>query len=384
MSQETLKMSAKERNRLHWMRKVVAGELLLKEAAYHMGVSIRQAIRIKKAYLAYGDAGLVHSARGVPSNRGKPQEFKERALAFYKERYWDFGPVLAAEKMCEHEGVEINRETLRRWLVSERICRPRKAKVRRERRKRRSHFGDLVQIDGSQHAWFEGRAPRCTLMVAVDDATSTIALHMAREETTRDALWLLRKWVKQYGVPAALYADQRTAYFTQEYIHNPKRRNDPAVFTDFMKATDRLSIKMIPAYSPQAKGRVERYNGTLQDRLVKELRLRGISTIEAANRMLDDFAREMNQKFSRPPAKRMDAHRPKPKGKWSWDYYFCTEEDRVVQNDHVVVHVGEKWQILRQPDGPMPKDKVSFRKPLQGSPYWVWKEKRLKVRRAYA
>ncbi len=381
MSQETLRMSRKEREREALMIRVVAGELLLKEAAWLMGVSTRQAVRIKARFISQGASGLVHQNRGMLSNRRLDEKHRQEVLRAYAKRYDGFGPTLAVEKLLEYEGLKVNRETLRRWLIGDNQWRVgRKERVHRMKRPRRERFGELLQIDGSEHPWFEERGPRTTLMVLVDDATGRIMLHMAEQETTRDALWLLRKWVKRHGVPASLYADRRSIYFTQAFVLEPARRTDPAVFTEFMKAADRLNIEMIPAYSPQAKGRVERANGTLQDRLVKELGLRGISTIDEANAMLDAFADDLNRRFARPPAREADAHRLAPKGKDHWDYCFCTEESRVVQKDNTVVFRTGQWQILEQNGAPPPGARATMRHPLGGRAYWVWQERRLRTR----
>jgi transposase len=313
MNQETLRMSRRERERLVVMRRYERGEMLLKEAAWEMRVSVRQAIRIKKRFQDQGAQGLIHSLRDMPSKRACDPELRRRALEVYQARYGDFGPTLACEKMAEHEGIEVNRETLRRWLIAQCLWRVgAKGRVHRRKRKRRERFGQMLQIDGSDHAWFEERAPKSTLMVLIDDATGKMALHMARAETTAAALRVLGQWVQRHGVPASLYADQRTTYFTQEFLHEPGRREDPRTFTRFMRVTERLGIDMIPAYSPQAKGRVERANGLLQDRLVKEFRLRGIDTIQAANAMLASFAQEMNRRFAKEPARPADAHRAAP------------------------------------------------------------------------
>ena len=380
MSQETLRMSRKERQKEAVMIRVVAGELLLKEAAWQMGVSTRQAVRIKARFTNQGASGLVHQNRGMPSNRRLDEEVKQKALRAYGERYDGFGPTLAAEKLLQYEGIEVNRETLRRWLIGDNQWRVgRKERIHRQKRPRRQRFGEMLQIDGSEHAWLGERGPRTTLMVLVDDATGRIMLHMAEQETTRDALWLLRKWVKRHGVPGSLYADRRSVYFTQAFLHERARRTDPAVFTDFMKAADRLNIEMIPAYSPQAKGRVERANGTLQDRLVKELYLLGISTIDEANAMLDAFADDLNRRHARPPACEADAHRIAPKGKDHWDYCFCTEQSRVVQKDNTVVFQTGQWQILAQDGAPSPGARAILRRPLGGRAYWVWQERRLRT-----
>lgn len=381
MSQETIAMSGKERDRLVIMRQVESGELLLKEAAWQMQVSLRQAVRIKQRFLKDGAEGLVHQARGMPSHRKKSAEFRREVLDVYRDRYRDFGPTLAAEKMREHEKIEVKKETLRRWLIAEGlwVCGA-KERIHRSKRKRREMFGEMLQIDGSDHAWFEERGPKATLMVLIDDATGKVALHMDEEETTLAALMVLQKWLKKHGVPVSLYADRRMVYFTETFVHEPERRDDPEVFTAFMRSAHRLNITMIPAYSPEAKGRVERMNRTLQDRLVKEFRLRKINTIEAANAMLDDFADCLNNRFAHPPARAADAHRLAPKTRQEWERCLCIEELRVVQRDNTVCWQGERWQIVQQADAPCPGARVAFRRLLTGETYWVWKEARLQVK----
>jgi hypothetical protein len=382
MSQETLKMSRKERQRLGLMSRVKLGELLLKEAAYEMGVTARQAVRIKKRFEANGAEGLVHRSRGMPSNNSCTTEFRRRVLKIYRERYGDFGPTLACEKMAEYDGVTVNRETLRLWLIGDSQWRVgQKERVHRRQRKRRKCFGELLQIDGSDHAWFEERGPRCTLMVIIDDARGKIVLHMATGETSLDALIVLRKWVAKHGVPGSIYADRNNVYFTDEFVQNRERRTDPSTFTKFMKVTDRLNIQMIPAYSAQAKGRVERMNRLLQDRLVKELRLRGIDTIDGANAMLAAYAEEINSRFAKAPASQADAHRSAPKGRDQWEYFFCFEETRKVQRDNTVVFENEIWQILEQEGGPKPGDTVTRRTTIPGlASYWLQDGRRLKTK----
>jgi hypothetical protein len=374
-------MSSKERERLVVMERMDLGQLLLKEAAWEMKVSVRQAIRIRKDFLRDGAAGLVHRSRGMPSHHRAEPEFKRRVLAVYPDRYPGFGPTLAAEKMEEYEGIVIHHETLRRWLIGDNQWQVgTKERVHRSKRTRRACFGELLQIDGSDHKWFGEDGPRTMLMVLVDDATGHLALHMAREETTAAALEILRKWVKAHGVPAALYADRRTVYFTEAFVQEPARRRDSAVFTEFMKVTERLGIEMIPAHSPEAKGRVERANKTLQDRLVKEFGLLGIGTIEAANAMLDGYAAQHNHRFEKLPARQADAHRTAPKGKDQWEYCFCTESQRVVAKDNTVSYNGEQWQILAQAGAPPPGSRIVRRLPLVGQPSWVWGKKRLRTR----
>jgi hypothetical protein len=382
MSQETLKMSRRERKRLDVMLRYKRGEILLKEAAWQMGVSTRQAIRIKQKFEKEGDVGLVHKSRDMPSNRGYPKKFRKKVVDLFRKKYDGFGPTLASEKMLEIQKIKVNHETLRRWLIGECLWKVgERGRVHRTKRKRRERFGELLQIDGSDHAWFGERGEKSTLMVLIDDATGRIMLHMAKQETTDAALTVVKKWVKTHGVPESIYADRRTVYFTEEFVLEPTRRKDPETFTRFMRVADRLGIEMIPAYSPQAKGRVERANRTLQDRLVKEFTLRGISTIDEANAMLDAYAEGHSQRFPEAPARQADAHRAAPKGRQEWEYFFCYEETRTVAKDNTVVFKGEQWQIFKQKGGPRPKAKVILRRPFNGTaPYWLFGEKRLRTK----
>jgi hypothetical protein len=265
MNQEALRMSRKERERMVVMEQVANGTLALNRAAEMMGVCVRQAVRIKKRYAKQGPAGLVHRGRDRVSNRRLPKDLKERALALYAEHFPDFGPRLAAEKMEECHGLAVQEETLRLWLLDAHLWQgKRAARQHRRRRARRERFGELVQMDGSDHDWFEGRGPRCCLMVMVDDATGRIALLLVPSETTQSALMILRKWVEMWGIPEALYADGKTVYFPPEFSATGE--------TEFGQVAHRMGIETIRAHSPQAKGRVERKNSLLQDRLVKEFR----------------------------------------------------------------------------------------------------------------
>jgi len=277
MAKETLRMSAKERKRLVVMEQVKGGGLKLVEGADRMGVSYRQAKRIWARFRLAGASGLVHAGRDRVSNRRIDPVFREQVLGLYREYYRDFGPTLACEKMAERDGVVVHRETLRRWLIEACLWSGRRAwRKHRRRRPRRGHFGELVQLDGSEHAWFEDRAPRSCLMVMVDDATGRTEALMAPAETGQAAFAVLRQWIERHGVPAALYTDRKNIYVTDREPTAEEKRLGKGALTDFGRACQRLGIEIVTAHSPQAKGRVERRNGVFQDRLVKELRLRKI------------------------------------------------------------------------------------------------------------
>ena len=279
-------MSGKERRRLVLMAAVKKGSMSVAEAGRVMGVSYRQAKRIWQRFRKMGDAGLVHRRRGQAGPRRKTAEFRGRVLARVQERYDDFGPTLAAEKLAE-EGLAIDHETLRRWLVETGRWRVgRKRHKHRAWRERKECFGQMVQLDGSHHAWFEGRAPKAVLMVMIDDATNVTAARFAPEETTEASYEVLEAWVRKYGVPSSLYVDRDSIYRCERLASVEEQIAGEEPQTHFGRAMEQLGIELILANSPQAKGRVERCNGVLQDRLVKELRLAGISDIDAANDFL--------------------------------------------------------------------------------------------------
>jgi len=383
MDRETIAMSQTERTRMMVLEAVKRREITLSEAARRMGLSRRQAFRLKARYLAGGAGGIVHRSRGRPGNRDQPL-LRQEAVALYREAYGDFGPTLAAEKMLERDGLAVHPETLRRWLLAsgDWLGRQRR-RVHRRRRKRRERFGELLQIDGSDHAWFEERGPTACLMVMVDDATARMKLFMAPEETTHAALVVVRKWVEPFGVPEAIYADRKTLYWSPTALDRPQLRDRREVHSEWGRvAVGNLGIELIPAYSPQAKGRVERRNGLLQDRLVKELRLRGIDTIEGANAMLDAFAEEMFERFGVEPADPRDAHRVfAPADREACELAFSIDKPRTVARDNTVVLGRRCWQIAAQPGAPRPGAKVVLWRAMDGQVRCRWQGRDLKIRR---
>ena len=339
-------MSQKERVRLSVMKQVLEDELRLVEASEVLGLSYRQTKRIWQRYQALGDSGLVHAARGKPGKRAKPVELKARILARYDERYPDFGPTLAAEYLAE-EGLVVDHETLRRWLLAEGKPRMRRRRQRhREWRERKPCFGVMVQMDGSHHDWFEGRVRKCVLMVMVDDATNRVWAQFFEEETTRACYDMFEGWVRRSGLPQSLYVDKDSIYRCEGLGSIAEQIAGREPQTQFGRAMEQLGVELILANSPQAKGRVERMNGTLQDRLVKALRLAGINDMEAANEFLaKKFLPAFNRKFEVEPASQADAHGGIPR---ELDQVLSWEEERVVQKDWTVVYRNQWYQLDRQ------------------------------------
>lgn len=339
-------MSQKERARLSVMKQVREDELKLLEASEVLGLSYRQTKRIWRRYQLQGDVGLVHRARGQPGKRAKPAELRARILARYEERYPDFGPTLAAEYLAE-EGLKVDHETLRRWLWAQGKPRMRRRRQRhREWRERKPCLGAMVQLDGSHHDWFEGRAPRCVLMVMVDDASNRVWAQFFEEETTRASYDILEAWVRRWGLPQSLYVDKDSIYRCEGLGSIAEQLAGKEPQTQFGRAMEQLGVDLMLAHSPQAKGRVERMNGTLQDRLVKALRLEGISDRASANEFLaKKFLPAFNRKFEVEPASQADAHRGIPR---ELDQVLSWEEQRVVQKDWTVVCQNRWYQLDRE------------------------------------
>jgi transposase len=375
-------MGQKELLRSKMLEMVKQGKITLKAAAVTMRVSYRQGIRLYAAYREEGDAGLVHGNCGKKSNNRLPETVRSAAVQAYRERYSDFGPTFAAEKLNEEHGIAINVVSLRNLLIEEGEWKGRRRnKEYRSRRERRARFGELVQFDGSHHRWFEGRGPVCCLMTMIDDATNTRISRFFEQETVEAAMTVSSLWIKSYGIPEALYCDKKNAFvLTREPTDAELLIGVTEPKSHFGRACDTLGVQVIAANSPQAKGRVERNHGLDQDRLVKELRLKGISTIAEANRFLEKtYLPKMNKKFSRPPSDTADAH--VPLGNESMKNIFCFLYERTISNDYVIRFEKRLFQILKSNSTlPKPKDKVTIRIQLDGSMSILWKETSLLVK----
>jgi transposase len=302
-------MSNREITRLEVMQRLKEKRLTQKEAARLLGISTRQVKRLWRTYRQKGAQGLVSQRRGKPSNNRLDAGLVQQALDLIKEKYEDFGPTLAHEKLTEIHGLRLSRESVRRIMIAEDIWKPKKAGklTTHPMRERRACFGELVQIDGSDHAWFEDRGPRCTLLVFIDDATGKLLeLWFVPEETFFAYGEAARHYFERYGKPLAFYTDKHSIF----RVNQPQTLGKGSGLTQFGRAMQELDIQIICAHSPQAKGRIERANQTLQDRLVKELRLRGISDMPAGNAYLPEFRDDYNRRFAVIPRSKHEAHRP--------------------------------------------------------------------------
>jgi transposase len=350
-----------------WIRIYIKGKITRKEGGERIGISVRQFQRLVKRYQKEGINGLYHRLEGKASNHKYQEEFKEKVLELLRNKYWDFGATLASEHLMEEENINVNKETLRLWMRKEKLLvKHRKRKPYRRYRERKPRFGEMLQIDGSFHNWFGVDKPKACLLNLIDDATSVNICLFDKEETVRGACTLLWKWIKQYGIPLSIYADRRNTYISEDFIQAN------GLFGQMCKS---LSIKTIPAFSPQAKGRIERSNQTHQDRLIKKMRLKNIQTIEQANNFLPSYLSKHNKLFSIAPNNSDNAHRPlKPNTKLD-DICFI-EIPRKVACDWTVKYKGITYQIIRKYYCPA-KSTVYIRESFSGTIYILFKNQSL-------
>jgi hypothetical protein len=377
-----LPMGEKERLRGKILEMVKQGQMTLKAGSAMLRVSYRQSKRLYTAYKEEGDAGLVHGNYGRRSNNRTAEPIVEKAVQAYREKYSDFGPTFAAEKLAEIEGIAMSVSVLRRHLIASGDWKGlRHSKEYRSRRERRERFGELVQFDGSHHKWFEGRGPSCCLITMIDDATNTRLSRFFEQETIAGVMEVFSCWIRSYGIPDALYCDRKNAFvLTREPSDAEILAGMLEPKSHFGRACEKLGVTVIAANSPQAKGRVERNHGVDQDRLVKELRLAGILTISEANLFLEkNYLPKMNRKFSRPAARPEDAH--VPLGNVNLKDIMCLEYERTVANNYVIRFETRLFQILKTKKPlPRPKDKVTIRVHLDGNLTVLWKGTKLLVK----
>ena len=347
MTEETIAMTQKTVDRLGVVQQVVDRQLRQKEAARQLDLSVRQIKRLVVRYRAEGAAGLVSRHRGRRPNNQIADALRQEILDLVRSRYADFAPTLACEKLAKLHDHKISVETLRQWMIADDLWKPKARKQARihQRRPRRPCRGELVQIDGSPHDWFEDRGPRCALIVFIDDATSELmALRFAPAETTQSYMETLRGYLAEHGRPVALYPDKHSIF----RVNHPDREGE---LTQFTRAPRTLDIEPIHANTPQAKGRVERANQTLQDRLVKELRLAGISDIDAANAFLPDFLSNYNQRFAVPPQNPTDAHRPVLHDPQELAPIFSPHAHRKLSKNLTLQYKNREYQLTGQGKG---------------------------------
>ena len=372
-------MSAREREKLKVMGGMSTGRLSQRQAAEVLGLSVRQVRRVQQRYESEGDAGLVHRNRGRPSGNRMPDDVRQKAVKLLKTVYDDCGPTFACEKLAERDGVKASRETVRKWMVQEGLWKPRRRRVsHRQWRPRRACRGELVQMDTSIHDWFEGRGESAVLIAMIDDATSRLYTRFFQTDSTETNMTMIRDYIGKYGRPVAIYADKASHFKTTRQATVQESLRDMQAETQIARALRELDIEYIAANSPQAKGRVERAFGTLQDRLVKELRLEGISRIEQANHYLEKvFMPFWNRRFTKKPTNTFNAHRTR-KG-YDLDGVLSTQINRTVRNDYTIQLEGRSYQIERKSIcAGLRKSKVIVERRLDGTMSICWRDSYLK------
>jgi transposase len=343
LAKDEVSLSQKEVDRLGVIQAVVSGGLRQDDAAHQLGLSTRQVKRLVGRYRTAGAAGLVSRHRGRRPNNAIAAAVRDAALTLVRTHYRDFGPTLAHEKLLEQHGYRFSVETLRQWMIADGLWQPKRRRQARihQRRPRRPCYGELIQVDGSPHDWFEGRAEPCCLIVFIDDATSELmALRFVPAETTQAYLETLREYLDVYGRPVAVYSDKHSIFRSR----NAEQGSD----SQFSRVLKTLDIEPIHAHTPQAKGRVERANQTLQDRLVKELRLHGINDIDTANAFLPAYRDDHNQRFAVAPQSPVDAHRSLHHGRDALALIFTLQHRRKLSKNLTCRFQNREYQVQRQ------------------------------------
>jgi transposase len=373
---DIIMLSQEELRRLHVLTKVIEKRLKQKEAASILGVSTRQIRRLVKRIEKAGEAGIVHQSRGKSSNRKIPEKTKSMIIELYRKEYGDFGPTMAAEKLLERHNLQISDETLRIWLIETGDWKvKRKKKQHRQWRERKHHYGEMVQIDGSHHDWFEARGPVCVLMGYIDDATGNVFGKFYEYEGTIPAMDSFRRYIRKNGIPMSIYLDKHTTYKSRvkEPLYYGVTQKES--LSQFERAMKELGVRVIHAHSPQAKGRVERLFRTFQDRVVKEMRLKGIKNIEEGNKFLQYYLPIYNRRFAVKAKEKESMHRKVTKG-LDLDKVLCLKTERTLRNDFTVAHKGLLYQVIESTDA----KKVTVQKRINGSVHIMYKDKRLKFK----
>ncbi len=371
---DIIAMTQEELKRLHVIRKALDKNITQIEAANIIGLCLRQAQRIVRAVRTEGDKGVIHKSRGKSSNRALPDKIKDKSLRLYKEKYHDFGPTLGSEKLFEIDKIKLNDETLRLWLLQAGIpYKKRKKRPHRQWRERKHSFGEMIQMDGSHHDWFEGRGPECVLMGYIDDATGKPFARFYPYEGTLPAMDSFKRYIEKFGMPVSIYLDKHPTYKSTKKQTIEDELNNAEPLSQFSRAAKELGIDVIYADSPQAKGRIERLFNTFQNRLIKEMRLKGIKSTEEGNRFLKHYLPAYAKRFSVVPTNDTDLHRPVPNGV-NLNASFCVKTIRVLRNDFTVAYNGKLYQI----EDNVNADKVTVEERANGSIHISYRNTALK------
>lgn len=343
--EEILTMSHKELKRLHVIRKAIEKGITQAEAAEVLEVSERQVRRIIKRVRDEADKGVIHQSRGKLSHRATSIVVKKKILKLCRNVYSGFNPTFASEKLFEREKIRISREALRQWFISEGIrYEKRKARPHRQWRERKRHYGEMIQMDGSHHDWFEGRGKPCVLMGYIDDATSRVYARFYAYEGTIPAMDSFKRYIVKHGIPISIYLDRHAAYKSKGKATIEEELAGREPMSEFERALSDLGVRVIFAQSAPAKGRIERLFKTFQDRLIKEMRLRRIKSIPEGNTFLGQYLSGFNKRFCVAALEDEDLHRPLPVG-IDLDSVFSLKTPRILRNDFTVVYEGRMYQI---------------------------------------
>ncbi len=360
-----------ELKRLNVIHKVIDKRITQIEAAGIIGLSDRHIRRMTARIIDEGDKGIVHKSRGQPAHNQTPDKIKRRILHLCVDVYEGFSPTFASEKLFERDNIKISRELLRQWFIDKHIpYASRKARPHRNWRERKANYGQMVQVDGSHHDWFEGRGPWCVLMGQIDDATSKVSAEFHDHEGTLPFMASFKSYITAKGIPISVYIDRHSTYKSNKKPSIQDELENKEPLTKVGRALEELGVEVIFAHSAPAKGRIERLFRTFQDRLVKEMRLRNIKTIQEANKFLKEYLPIYNKRFAVSAAKGADLHRPLSK-KINLDRILCIKTERVIKNDFTVSHKARLYQIIDN----IKADKVTVEERIDGSMIIASKDK---------
>ncbi|MFN3533693.1 MAG: ISNCY family transposase [Candidatus Brocadia sp.] len=365
-----------ELKRLNVVHKVIDKRITQVEASGILGITDRHIRRIIKRIIKEGDKGIVHKARGQPAHNRTPDKVKKKALSLCRTIYEGFNPTLASEKLFERDKIKVSRELLRQWFIEEHIpYQSRRMRPHRSWRERKANYGQMVQVDGSHHDWFEGRGPWCVLMAEIDDATNIVSAEFHDHEGTLPFMASFKSYIKAKGIPISMYIDRHTTYKSNKKpsIEDELENREP--LTQVGRALKELGVEVIFAHSAPAKGRIERLFRTFQDRLVKEMRLEKIKSIEEANSFLKEYLPIYNKRFAIPSVENIDLHRPLPRGV-DLDRILCVKTERVLRNDFTVAYNGKFYQV----EDNIKADRVIIEERIDGSMIIAHKDNILKFK----
>lgn len=383
MREERMELSQRDRDRLKVIHELKGKQIGQREAAERLRLSTRQVRRLMVRVEQEGDRGILHRLRGRPSHRKIPAERRERIWAELRGRYSGFGPTLASEHLAR-QGLVVSRESLRQWMMQGGLWKARRQRLQDVHvwRQRRAAFGELVMLDTSPYRWLEDRGPVLQLIAMIDDASSRFRARFAEHDSSQENLRLLELWLRQFGRPTEVYTDGNSMFHTTRPVQWAEQLEGKAAMTQFQRALHDLGIQAVLAHSPQAKGRIERLFGTLQDRLVKEMRLAGVNTIQQANRFLEEvFLPQWEQRFTVQPRSACDAHRPLRR-EHRLEQILSIRKVRTVANDYTVRWHGQLWAVARQDVRPgLRRARVELEWRLDGSLWLRFRSRYLPLHR---